>query len=81
VDQPVHYLFHVHRTVPSWRLVTRNDTGMPSATTPEQWQFTRSRTGADTNADVRREVDAKGWSLFKVGGEFADVEADVARLD
>jgi hypothetical protein len=76
----VRYLFHVHRTVPSWRLVIRDDTGMPSATTPEQWRFTRARTGADTNPGVRREVDTQGWSLFKLGGDFADVEADVARL-
>jgi hypothetical protein len=76
---PVRYLFHVHRTVPHWRLVTREDTGMPPRTTPEQWRRTRARTADDTNPDIVREVDAKGWALFKVGGDFADVEADVAR--
>jgi hypothetical protein len=76
----VRYLFHVHRTVPRWRLVIREDTGMPAATTAEQWRFTRARTGDDVNPDIRHEVDVKGWSLFRVGGDFADVEADMAQL-
>jgi hypothetical protein len=50
-------------------LVVRDDTGMPPETTPEQWRFTRARTGEDTNPDVRREVDEKGWSLFRLGGD------------
>jgi hypothetical protein len=73
------YLFHVHRTVQSWRLVIRDDTGMPAQTSAEQWEFTRARSAEDTNTDVRREVDERGWSLFRLGGDFADVAADVAR--
>jgi len=34
---------------------------------------------ADTNPDVRKEVDEKGWCLFKLGGEFADIEAELQR--
>lgn len=75
----VRYLFHVHRVVPGWRLVIRDDLGMPAETSADQWSFTRSRTAEDTNADVRREVDERGWSLFRLGGDFADVAADVAR--
>jgi hypothetical protein len=75
----VRYLFHVHRAVPSWRLVIRDDTGMPAETSADQWRFTRSRSAEDTNPDVVREVDERGWSLFRLGGDFSDVAADVAR--
>jgi hypothetical protein len=75
----MNYLFHVHKRLPGWRLVIRADMGMPSATAASQWQLTRERTVGDTNPDVRREVDEKGWSLFRLGGSFADIEAELSR--
>jgi hypothetical protein len=42
--------------------------------------FTRARAGADTNADVRAMVDAQGYCLFRLGGTFADVAAELAAL-
>jgi hypothetical protein len=73
------YLFHTHSILPGWRLVVREDVGMPAATTEDEWTITRSRLAADTNPDVRKEVDEKGWCLFKLGGEFADIEAELQR--
>jgi hypothetical protein len=60
------YLFHTHSILPGWRLVVREDMGMPAATTEDEWTITRSRLAADTNPDVRKEVDEKGWCLFKL---------------
>jgi hypothetical protein len=74
------YLFYVHREIASWRMVCRDDRGFPKDTTEDEWQFTRARDAADTNPDVRNEVDAQGYSLFKLGGSFADIAADRARL-
>jgi hypothetical protein len=73
------YLFHTHRILARWRLVVREGTGMPTGTSEDQWAITRSRLAADTNPDVRNEVDEKGWCLFKLGGEFADIEAELVR--
>ncbi len=52
------YLFHVHRDIPAWRLVCRDDRAFPDGTTEAEWRFTRARDAADTNPDVRHEVDA-----------------------
>ena len=70
------YLFHVHKSVPLWRLVISRTKGFPPETTPEEWRFTRGRTAEDTNVEVREMIAADGYSLFKVGGTFADVEKD-----
>lgn len=75
-DSPTQYLFHVHKTAPKWRLVIRADVGFPSATTEEEWRFTRARTADDTNAEVREMIDADGYCLFKIGGTFADIAHD-----
>ena len=72
------YRFHVHRTVPLWRLVIREDLGFPAETTEAEWRYTRSRTAGDTNAEVCEMIEADGYCLFKVGGSFADVERDRA---
>ncbi len=73
------YLFHVHRDIPAWRLVCRDDRAFPDGTTEAEWRFTRARDAADTNPDVRHEVDAQGYSLFRLGGTFADLAAEKAR--
>ena len=75
------YLFHVHKTVPLWRLVIRKSKGFPSETTPDEWRFSRARTAEDTNVEVREMIEADGYSLFKVGGTFADVERDRGNLE
>ena len=76
MENELEYLFHVHKTVPIWRLVISKSKGFPAETTAEEWRFTRARTAEDTNVEVREMIDADGYSLFKVGGTFADVERD-----
>lgn len=73
------FLFHVHKLMPEWRAVIRDDLGWPEQAKAEQWTLSRVRLAEDTNADVRREIEAKGYSLFRLGGTFADVEAELAR--
>ena len=72
------YRFHVHRTLPDWRLVI-GDGGFPAATSADQWTFTRAREAADANADIRGAVARDGYCLFRIGARFADLEADLAR--
>ncbi|MEO0606979.1 MAG: hypothetical protein AAFY82_02020 [Pseudomonadota bacterium] len=72
------YRFHVHKTVPLWRLVISARKGFPAETTEAQWRFTRARTAEDTNVEVREMIEADGYCLFKVGGTFAQVERDRA---
>lgn len=74
------YRFHVHRTLPAWRLVIRDGAGFPAATSADQWTFTRVRPADDTNADVREAVAAEGYCLFKIGARFSDLDADLAWL-
>lgn len=81
MSEDFEYLFHVHKTVPLWRLVIRKSIGYPPETTKEEWRFTRARTAEDTNVEVREMIGADGYSLFKVGGTFADVELDRIALD
>lgn len=69
-------LFHIHKTVPLWRLVIRNDLGFPTETTVEEWRFTRARTQDDTNVEVVEMIAADGYCLFKVGGSFTDLNRD-----
>ena len=76
MSEELEYLFHVHKTVPLWRLVISKTKGFPDQTTVEEWRFTRARTADDTNVEVREMIGADGYSLFKVGGTFADVERD-----
>ncbi|MEO1304100.1 MAG: hypothetical protein AAFV37_03925 [Pseudomonadota bacterium] len=54
----------------------RKSKGFPPETTADEWRFTRARTAEDTNVEVREMIEADGYSLFKVGGTFADVEKD-----
>ena len=74
------YLFYVHKDIPAWRMVCRDDLGIPAETTAQQWQLARARDAADTNPDVRREADVRGYSLFRLGGRFSDIEAERAGL-
>jgi hypothetical protein len=74
------YLFHVHARAPGWRLVLRKDAPRPDGYAPDDWTFTRERTGEDTNPDVKRLCDEAGYCLFKIGATFADLAADVERV-
>ena len=76
MEDKLEYLFHVHKTVPLWRLVIHEAKGFPAETNAEEWRFTRARTADDTNVEVRDMIEADGYSLFKVGGTFDDVERD-----
>lgn len=78
-EQDLNFLFHVHRDLPEWRLVTSVAAGFPSEADPERWIFTRARTANDTNPDVARIVADNGYCLFKIGATFDDLEADLAR--
>ncbi len=75
-EGPTQYLFHVHKSVPRWRLVISSGLGFPRATTADEWRFTRARTADDTNTEVRGMVEEDGYCLFKIGGTFADVARD-----
>jgi len=75
---PCPYRFHVHKAVPAWRLVLLAGAKAPPGLREVDWRFTRARTAGDTNPDIRRHCDDQGFSLFKLGGTFADVAADVA---
>lgn len=71
------YLFYVHNILPEWRLAIRKGHAMPVQTSESQWNFTRARLAEETNADVRRTVDVQGWCLFKIGGSFDQIEAEL----
>jgi hypothetical protein len=71
------YRFHVHKELPAWRLVIRDDLGFPKDTAPDAWTFTRAREEADVNADVRDAIAARGYCLFKMGAALADLAADL----
>ena len=73
------YRFHVHRILPAWRLVIGEASGFPPGTAEDQWTFTRSRSAADTNPDVRDAVARDGYCLFKIGARFSDLDAELAR--
>jgi hypothetical protein len=74
------YHFYVHAHLPAWRLVRNGAEAWPLDAVAEDWVFTRARAGADTNADVRAMVDAQGYCLFRLGGTFEDVAAELAAL-
>ena len=69
------YLFYVHKDIPARLLVCRNDLGIPSQTTAQLWRLARARDAAKTNPHVRHEVDVWGYSPFRLGGRFSDIEA------
>ncbi|MFZ5731972.1 MAG: hypothetical protein ACOY4O_04490 [Pseudomonadota bacterium] len=72
------YRFHVHKHLDAWRLVIRADRGFPPETSEDQWTFTRARAASDTNPDIRSDCDSKGYCLFKIRGEFAQLDAEMA---
>lgn len=57
----------------------REDRGLPPQTTADQWELTRARAPEDVNPDVRDQADRQGWSLFKLGGDFTDIDAELER--
>jgi hypothetical protein len=61
-------------------LVRNGAAAWPLDAVAEDWVFTRARAGADTNADVRAMVDAQGYCLFRLGGTFEDLAAELAAL-
>jgi hypothetical protein len=69
----VSYRFHVHRTLPVFRLVTADGAGFPTGAEGANWCFTRVRERADTNPDLVRLVDETGYCLFKIGMGFDEI--------
>lgn len=73
------YLFHVHTEVPAWRLVLREDLVFPQETSADEWRLTRVRTAQDTSPDVIGEIERRGYCLFELGGDFAQLARDRAK--
>jgi hypothetical protein len=73
------YRFYIHAAKPAFRLVLRDGDPFPPDTAADQWTHSRDRDEADVNADVRREIAEKGYSLFKLGVSFGEVEEAIAR--
>jgi len=73
------YLFHVHRQASRWRLVLRAGDPFPPQTTADQWQHTRGGSAEDTNADVRAEIDRRGYCLFAITADFRELDDELSR--
>lgn len=73
----VRYSFFVHRTVPRWRLVVAESGPVPERTTSDQWQHSRDRAEADTDPDVRAEVQRQGYCLFAISASFDELDCDL----
>lgn len=67
------YRFHVHRTKPTYRLVTADGGDFPEGANLNDWRFTRLRDRADTAEDVARMVDETGYCLFRIGMRFDEI--------
>jgi hypothetical protein len=76
----VRYSFFVHGTAPRWRLVIAESQPFPERTTPGQWQHSRDRDEADTNPDVRAEVQREGYCLFAISASFDELDRDLDSL-
>jgi hypothetical protein len=70
------YRFFVHRRHPAFRLVVREDRAFPPDGREADWESTRVREAGDVNEQVRAEVDARGFSLFKLGFDFSEIPDD-----
>jgi hypothetical protein len=73
----VRYSFFVHRTAPRWRLVIAESGSFPERTTANQWRHSRDRAEADTNPDVRAEVQRAGYCLFAISASFDELDRDL----
>ena len=76
-DDPTPYRFHVHKHLDPWRLVIHADRGFPPEATAEHWTFTRARSTQDTNADIRKDCDTKGYCLFRIRADFSELDAEM----
>jgi hypothetical protein len=73
------YRFHVHRGVQGWRLVLRGDS-FPEGLRADEWRFTRARSTEDTAPDTRSEIEARGYSLFRIGYRLEDLAAEILAI-
>ena len=53
----------------------------PERTTPDQWQHSRDRAEADTNPDVRAEVQRAGYCLFAISASFDELDRDLRSVN
>ena len=72
----VPYRFHVHRRLSGWRLVLKDDS-LPDGVRADEWRFTRARSAQDTALDTRREIETRGYSLFRIGYRLEDLAAEL----
>lgn len=77
-ERAVRYAFYIHKRLRAWRLVLLEGAPAPAGCLIEDWSHSRTREHADTTADVREQVAARGFALFKLGGDFADVARELA---
>jgi hypothetical protein len=77
---PDEYHFYVHRTLKAWRMAFRSRDQVVALTRLEDWRFSRSRSAADTAPSVRDEIAARGYSLFKIGGDLTSLVAGEPQL-
>ena len=72
------YAFYIHKRLRAWRLVLQEGAPPPAGCVLADWSHSRTREPADTTEDVRAQVAARGFALFKLGGDFADVARELA---
>ena len=71
----------MHCTAARWRLVIAESGSFPARTTPDQWQHSRDRDEADTNPDVRSEVQREGYCLFAISASFDELDRDLQSVN
>lgn len=67
------YAFWVHKHQSSYRLVTIAGQPFPAQGHLSDWAPTRRRDPSDTNPDVARVVQERGYCLFRIGLTFDDL--------
>lgn len=75
------YLFHVHKRLRKWRLVFAEGAPPPDGCVIDDWVYSRTREHDDTHVDVREQVGTRGFSLFQLGGDFADIARELRDLE
>ena len=71
------YAFYLHKQLRAWRLVVLEGAPLPAGCVITDWSPSRVREHDDTNPDVRQQIAERGFALFKLGGDFADVAREL----
>jgi hypothetical protein len=65
--------FYVHRSLRCWRMALEASKPAPVLVCMDDWRLSRSRSADNTSPAVRREIAERGYSLFKIGGTYAQL--------